>query len=141
MIRLTVVTKRDPGARPLFNNECLVNYDNKKRISADFLLVHSLGANSGIFSRIKADAKSQKRVLGIWWGNSIPNLQLDVVGTYTPLSGSPVTINYTSGRVPNTSDVAHDVEFGANSLVGYMAVGVLGRCDDQEDRECVTRYN
>lgn len=129
------------GGRPLYNNECN-QYYGKNRLVGDMLLVSPLGSGPQIFSRIKAEAKSQKKVLGVWFANKIPWITLTVNGAYAqPNSG--VTLSHQI-HVPQQADVSkieNDFDFGGNATVHWMQVGAEGLCDDNNVRSCVTRYN
>lgn len=146
VIYLSVANKRN--ARVLdARDECIVTYrsDGYNRLVADYTLVTPLfGSNSGPFTRVKAAAKSQKRVFGIWWDNAIPRLHLEVTGaTYT--NTGPASIVYNSPQFYNDADVLFEepLDDGTGTqVVTWLQVKADGDCDDGgKYRECTTRFN
>ncbi len=146
VIHLSVTNKRNARMMDA-RNECIVTYRSGgyNRLVGDYTLVTPLfGSNSGPFNRVKAAAKSQKRVLGVWWDNAIPRLHLEVTGaTYT--NTGPATINYNSPQFYNDADVLFDIPLDdgtGTGVVTWLQVKADGDCDDGgEYRECTTRFN
>lgn len=145
VIHLSVVNKRNARMMDA-RNECIVTYQSGgyNRLVGDYTLVTPLfGSNSGPFNRVKAAAKSQKRVLGVWFDNAIPRLHLEVTGA-TYRNYGPASINYNSPQFTNDADVLFEegLDDGTGTaVVTWLQVKADGKCDDQAERNCTTRFN
>lgn len=118
-----IISVKNGRAEGVKDDYCLVQYNGNRRLVGESNVTRNIGGS--IFNSVTCQAKHQRRLFGIWWGEAIPRIRLRITSLLSSINtGNNIVANPSEAYGLNTKGASLDIpECPCYGTILYTADG------------------